>query len=269
MALGLVLLVAAAFLGHRRAGEDRPKRPALHAAVVFSPSVVEVPVPVNQAKRPPHLSRSTIQGSVKIHGTPPRRRRMKAASDPECAKMHPSGVLLDDIVVDAESNVRWAFVYVADGVQDVPQGFLTPLLLDQVGCRFEPHILGVRVNQPINIINNDPLLHTVHASTTVNEGFNFGLLEAGRYETRTFSEPEIMIPIRCDVHPWMRAWIGVLDHPYFCVTSESGAYAIRDLAPGSYLVKVWHELYATASRRIDVHPGVDVRLDLILEKRKD
>jgi hypothetical protein len=125
------------------------------------------------------------------------------------------------------------------------------------------------VNQPINIYNNDPLLHNVHALAFVNKEFNFGLPQAGLFETRRFSRKEVMVRIKCDVHPWMAAWVGVLDHPYFSVTSETGAYGIVNLPPGRFRVTVWHEHYASVDREVDVPSGGDAKLDFFLDARKN
>lgn len=288
--LALALLLVAAFLFHREPRERKPERrtppePALAAEPVMPPPTPVAMAPDPPAARPPRITpvrpppavvpappqpaaHGSIRGTVKILGQPPTRKKVRLDVDPKCVPLHPAGLLRDEIVVDEHNNVRWAFVYVARGVNSTPPGPLIPVLLDQVGCRFDPHVLGVRVNQPINIYNNDKLLHNVHAIPITNKEFNFGLPQAGLYETRTFSRPEIMIKIKCDIHPWMIAWVGVLDHPYFSVTSETGSYGIVNLPPGRYLVKVWHEMYADVDREIDVESGADLRVDFWLDAKK-
>jgi len=289
--LGLALLIALAFFLHRGAREEKPLRPPKPAAVVEPMTPEPLPIaalapetpklPLLPATPRPPAPKATevppvvgepapgfIRGVVKILGEPPKRRLAKLYADPKCADLHPGGILRDDIVVDLGNNVQWAFVYIAKGVKGTPKAPLLPVLLDQVGCRFEPHVLGVRVNQPINIYNNDRLLHTVHAMPYDNKEFNLGLPEWKQFETRTFTRPEIMIRVKCDIHPWMWAWIGVLDHPYFSVTSETGSYGIAQVPPGRYTVRVWHELYASVDREVEIEPGADVRLDFFLDARK-
>jgi hypothetical protein len=283
--LGLAVLLALALLFHRdpRAVKpSRPPRPAATAdpaapdptaiAVANDPPKPQSRVAPNPAEIPPVLAEAiapgTVRGVVSILGVPPRRRKARLEIDPNCAALHTGDLLLDDIVVDPANNVHWAFVYVARGNTTSPPGPLPPVLLDQVGCRFDPHVLGVRVNQPINIWNNDRLLHTVHSLPYQNKEFNRSLPEFRQVETKSFSKPEVMIKIKCDIHPWMAAWVGVLDHPYFSVTSETGNYGIVNLPPGRFLIKVWHELYAAVEREVEIPSGGDVRLDFYLDTRK-
>jgi hypothetical protein len=146
---------------------------------------------------------------------------------------------------------------------------LPPVLLDQAGCRFEPHVLGVQVNQPINIYNNDPVLHNVHATADENKEFNFSQPGLGQFDTKRFSKKEVMVHIGCDIHPWMGAWVGVLDHPYFSVTSETGSYGIVNVPPGRVRVTVWHERYASVDQEVEVPSGGDAKLDFFLDARKN
>jgi hypothetical protein len=206
---------------------------------------------------------------VKILGEPPPRKKVRMLSDPHCVEKHTGDVLSDALVVDPDGGVKWAFVYIAAGINNQPpKEPLAPLLLDQVGCRFEPHVLGIRTGQPLNIYNTDGILHLAHSLATDNREFNFGMTPTEQCRTVTFEQREVMVRIKCDIHPWMAAWIGVLDHPYFSVTSATGGYGIPSLPAGRYMVKVWHEQYATVGREIDIPPGGDITLDFILDARK-
>src|SRR4029079_3107573 len=150
-------------------------------------------------------------------------------------------------------GVKWAFVYIAAGINNQPpKEPLAPLLLDQVGCRFEPHMLGIRPGQPLTIYSTDGILHLAHSIATDNREFNFGMTPTEQCRTVTFEQREVMVRIKCDIHPWMAAWIGVLDHPYFSATSATGRYSIPSLPAGRYMVKVWHEQYATVGREVDI-----------------
>jgi hypothetical protein len=190
-------------------------------------------------------------------------------SDPHCAALQPGPVLLEDVVADDQGRVQGALVYVADGLNLAPPPApKIPVFLDQVGCRFVPHVVGVRVGQPLAVLNSDPLLHSVHGLCDVNREFNVGLPTAGQEHVRTFTRQEIMIRIKCDIHPWMSAWVGVLDHPYYSVTGETGSYGIPKLPPGLYSVKVWHEKYADVSREVDLAANADVVLDFVLDAKK-
>jgi len=289
--LGLLALLGLALLFHRGPREIRPTRPPKRVSVAAAPEpevtppAVAVapeaskpgafrPAPPRPAEIPPivlsePIKPGSVRGTVTILGVLPRRKRIKMDADHKCASFHTGEVLSEDIVADPEGHVRWAFVYVARGnTGTAPREPHPPVLLDQVGCRFEPHVLGLQVDQPLNIYNNDPLLHNVHATTLHSTEFNFGLPKAGLFETKRFTKPEVMVPIVCHIHPWMKAWVGVLDHPYFSVTSDTGAYGIVDLPPGRFVIKVWHELYASVEREVEVPSGGDARLDFYLDARK-
>jgi len=288
----LVLLLGLAFLLHRSPRAEAPRRSPGSEPVVeplppeprppaVAPAAPEpAPTPrtarVAPQARPPEPpppvdlpGTAIVRGRVTVLGPPPPRKRINVSSDPQCVALHAGSVLSDTLVVGQDGGLRWAFVYVAQGINNQPPRTLRPpVLLDQVGCVYEPHVLGVQVGQPLNIYNNDPLLHNVHALPFDNLAFNFGLPTRGLFKTVSFDTPEVMIRIGCDVHPWMRAWVGVLDHPYFAVTNDTGSYGIPALPPGRYTIKVWHEAYATVIREVDVPPGGDIVLDFLLDARK-
>jgi plastocyanin len=126
----------------------------------------------------------------------------------------------------------------------------TPVLLDQQGCRYLPHVFGVQVGQPVRILNSDQTLHNVHAIPKANDEFNFGQMTKGIENTRTFSAPEIMVPFRCDVHGWMNAFAGVVPHPFFAVSKEDGTFEIKGLPAGTYTLEAWHERLGTQTQSV-------------------
>ena len=159
-------------------------------------------------------------------------------------------------------------VYVKSGLKAPPPPISrTPVLLDQIGCVFSPHVLGIRIGQPLQIRNSDPRLHNVRALSFNNVELNVSLIPDTEHLHR-FTKREVMVGVKCDIHPWMSAWVGVLDHPYFAVTGEEGAFAIPDLPAGRYLVEVWHEKYVSVARECDVILGDEVPLDFVLDGRK-
>ena len=143
----------------------------------------------------------------------------------------------------------------------------TPAILDQKGCRYDPHVFGIQVNQELLIRNSDDLLHNVHALPFVNKEFNFGQPTKGMEEKKKFTQPEIMVKFKCDIHLWMGAWAGVLPHPFHSVTDASGKYEIKGLPPGKYTIEVWHEKYKSVAQELEVKEGAQT-LDLTLEARK-
>jgi len=279
--LALALLVALAFLFHRGPKEQKPPRTAPRAVEVAAPESptraaplpvkpVSDPAPAPSAPPPAQRPPGTVRGAVKIRGEIPLRKRIRLDADSKCEAMHAGVVLSDQLVADANGNVQWAFVFVKAGpIGAPPSAPTTPVLLDQIRCVFTPHMVGVRVGQPIRVLSSDDVLHNVHALPFTNKEFNVGLPRGGMEVVRTFDQPEVMLKIKCDVHPWMASWVGVVDHPYFAVTNELGSYVIRDLPPGKFTLEVWHEMYKSVTRSVDVPPGGDVAVDFVLDDRKD
>jgi plastocyanin len=189
-------------------------------------------------------------------------------ADPACASLHAEPPPSEGLVRDAEDRARWVFVRVTAGLEGrtfrAPE---VPVLLAQAGCRYEPHLLGIQVGQPLVIVNQDPLLHNVHALSFANAAFNIGQAMKGMETTKRFTAPEIL-PVRCDVHPWMSAWVGVVDHPYHAVTDAAGAYAIPDLPVGRYRLGAWHEACDEVSKDVEIGAGSGTDLDFVLDVRK-
>jgi plastocyanin len=173
------------------------------------------------------------------------------SSDPLCM---PEGPTLSEVVLVGPGNgLQNVFVYVKDGLGDrtfpAPQ---TPIVLDQKGCKYMPHVFGVQVGQPVQIRNSDPTLHNVHAVPRVNAEFNFGQPAGVPEATKTFDKPEIMVPFRCDVHGWMAAYGGVVPHPFFAVTAQDGSYEIKGLPAGTYTIEAWHERFGVQTQTVTV-----------------
>jgi plastocyanin len=143
------------------------------------------------------------------------------------------------------------FVYVKDGlgnyVYDMPT---EPARIDQKECRYHPHVFGMRVGQPLEIVNSDPTLHNIHAIPKANQEFNNGQPIQGMKMTHTFTAKEVMVPFKCDVHGWMNAYVGVLDHPYFAVSGNDGKFDIKTLPAGTYTIEAWHEKLGTQTQQV-------------------
>ena len=202
--------------------------------------------PVDQA------TAGNISGRVMFAGTAPTPAVIRMEADPNCAK---AGTTATDetVVVGDNGALQNVFVYVKDGLGNlrfpVPSNIV---VLDQKGCHYVPHVLGVQVGQPMEVLNSDPTLHNVHAIPTANREFNTGQPLPGMKHTHTFSTREVMVPFKCDVHPWMRAYIGVLDHPYFAVTRADGTFQLTGLPPGTYAVEAWHERLGTQTQSVTI-----------------
>lgn len=167
----------------------------------------------------------------------------------------------ESTVVNTDGTLKHVVVYVKDGPNVASPGDSVPALLDQKDCRYLPHVLAVRTNQPVDVSSHDPTLHNVHVRASVNRAMNFSqTVNATRRLTFTAEE---FIGIKCDVHPWMSAHVAVFDHPFFAVTGDDGTFQIERLPRGTYTLIAWHEKYGTSEKQINLTGGepVDVRFE--------
>lgn len=196
-----------------------------------------------------------ITGAVAFEGTPPVMKPLALGSDAQCAAQHQGPVLSGDALVH-DGRVENAFVYVKDGlgarVFAVPD---SPVTIDQVGCLYHPRVAGAQTCQPIEFVNDDPTLHNVHGAPGHSAPWNFGMALKGSKRTIRVENPEVMIPVACDVHPWMRAYVGVLPHPYFAVTGADGRFTLKGVPAGDYVVASWHERFGTREARVTLGAG--------------
>ncbi|HVM61111.1 MAG TPA: carboxypeptidase regulatory-like domain-containing protein [Verrucomicrobiae bacterium] len=200
---------------------------------------------------------ATIAGTIAFEGVAPKRHKIATDADPVCAAMHADEPLLsEEVIVNTNGTLRNVFVYVKKGLEgksfDAPK---TPVVIDQKGCQYHPHVFGMMAHQPLIILNSDNTLHNIHAHPVVNQEFNVGEPIQGMKVTRTFAYPEVMVPFKCDVHPWMNAYVGVLGHPFYAVTGSDGTFSLKGLPPGDYLIEAWHEKYGTQDATVSVGAG--------------
>ena len=193
-----------------------------------------------------------VSGRVIFEGAPPVNAPVKIAADPTCMQANPDGLTFETFAVKA-GGLDNVFVYVKDGLGnyyfDTPT---EPVKIDQQGCRYVPHVLGARVGQPIEFANSDETMHNVHAVADVNREFNFGQHIKGQKDTKVFTAREVMVPLKCDVHSWMQAYAGILDHPYFAVTSGGGKFQLKNLPAGTYTVEAWHEKLPAQTQTVTI-----------------
>ncbi|MBI4546051.1 MAG: carboxypeptidase regulatory-like domain-containing protein [Gemmatimonadetes bacterium] len=195
-----------------------------------------------------------ITGKVNFQGTAPQAKRIDMSEEPTCADKHAQGAFTEEVVANPNGTLRHVFVYVKQGLPD--QAFPVPaegVTIDQNGCLYQPHVLGLQANQNLIIKNSDGLLHNINAKPTENRGFNISQ-PTTMESKRSFRTPEVMIPVECDVHGWMKAYIGVLSHPYFAVSGGDGSFTIKNLPPGDYVLEAWHERYGTQTMNVTVGP---------------
>lgn len=198
----------------------------------------------------------SISGTVTFEGEAPAPEPIDMEAEPECREMYESPPMTQEVVVNEDGTLSNVFIHVVEGPHSELE-FPTPseaVTLDQEGCRYIPHVLGVQTNQTLEILNSDGLLHNINAQPTNNRGFNISQ-PVEMSSSRTFAAPEVMIPLRCDVHGWMSAYLGVMDHPYFSVSDGSGSFTIDRLPAGDYVVEAWHERYGTMTTEVTVAAG--------------
>jgi plastocyanin len=194
-----------------------------------------------------------VKGTVTLDGLAPKNASIKmAGADPICIRENKTPQFQETFTVGSDGkSLANVFVYVKDGlgnyVYDTPTD---PVTIDQKECRYHPHVFGMRVGQPLVILNSDPTLHNIHALPKGNAEFNTGQPIQGMKTTHTFDKPEVMVPFKCDVHGWMNAYVGVLDHPYFAVTDKDGKFDLKTLPPGSYTIEAWHEKLGTMQEKV-------------------
>lgn len=206
-----------------------------------------------------------VTGTVRLTGTPPEARMVRMDGDKRCASLVPGATrATESYVVGPNSTLANVFVYVKKGLEGrsfpIPDA---PVVLDQQRCWYEPRVVGVRVGQPFQVLNSDPLLHNVRADSAVNEPFNQGQPVQGVRYSHTFSAAEVMVPMKCDVHAWMRAWVGVVNHPYFAVTGADGTFSLPNLPAGTYEIEGWHEAAGTVTGTATVSAQGTATVDLM------
>ncbi len=220
-----------------------------------SGSDAAMPAPVAMTTVDPATA-GTITGRVMFDGEVPPADAIQMAADPNCARMHDSAVMTEFVVTDAEGNLQNTFLYIKEGLEDMRFPTPTePVVLNQEGCIYLPHVFGIQVGQPLNILNSDQTLHNIHATPSANQEFNIGQPVQGMSTTRTFDSVEVMVPFKCDVHRWMNSYVGVLDHPYFAVSGPDGSFTIGNVPPGTYLLGAWHERYGEMDVEVTVPPS--------------
>jgi plastocyanin len=198
-------------------------------------------------------SAATITGKVSFSGEKPPSKPISMDAVPACASQHKGPIPAEDTVVNANGTLKNVFVYVKAGlpVRQWPAP-KAPVALDQKGCIYSPRVLGIMIGQDLEITNNDPSMHNVHPLPKNNKEWNTSQAPKGEKLIKQFDKEEIMVRFKCNVHPWMVAWVGVVSHPFFGVTGEDGTFKLEGLPPGEYTLEAWHEKLGTQEIKVTV-----------------
>ena len=200
------------------------------------------------------VAASSITGTVSFDGKAPNLKPLAMDADPACAKKHAKPVPSEMLVLGSGNTMGNILVWVSKGL---PAGKTwpapkTPVVLDQDGCQYKPHVMGIMVGQAYRILNSDGILHNVHALPKINRGFNRPMPATVKESSATFDKAEPVFQIKCDVHPWMSAYVGVFTHPFFSATGTDGKFSITGLDAGTYEITAWHERLGTQTASVTV-----------------
>ncbi len=203
----------------------------------------------------------TIKGHVRLTGKLPGNPFIRMGMDPMCSKMNAGKRILQEYVVaTVDGSLANVFVRLQGNVPQTPVS-TQPVVIDQRGCVYTPRVVGVRVGQTLQIKNSDPLLHNVHGLSGKDNSFNVGQPTAGlMYQWKAKNE-EVMLHLKCDIHNWMNAFIGVVTNPYFAVSDTMGTFQIDKVPPGTYTLQAWHERFGTTMKTVTVKAGAATTVD--------
>jgi plastocyanin len=199
---------------------------------------------------------AAVSGKAIFKGAKPALRPLTMDATPACAKQHAKPVLSEEVVATADGSLANVFIYVKAGLPaktwPVPQ---KPTTVTQAGCIYQPHVIGVMAGQNVEFLNNDPTGHNVHPLPKVNNEWNQSQPPKGDPIIRTFAKPEIGLMVKCNLHPWMRVYVNVVEHPFYAVTGPDGSFSIKNLPAGDYTLAAWHERFGTQEFKVKVAAG--------------
>jgi len=246
----LFLVSAAALLG---ACSRTPKTESKAAAEPAKPAYYRVDV----------ATAGKIAGTVRLTGKRPPARSIDMDQDPACVSLHKGRHVADEAVeASAKGQLANAFVYLKDGLEGKAfEPPAEPVTIDQKGCWFRPRVIGIQTGQVLKVTNSDPVTHNIHPLAKTNREWNHSQGPEDPAITRRFVRPEVMIRVKCNIHGWMRAWVGVLDHPYFAVTGADGTFEIGNVPPGKYTLAAWQEELGTQEQSVTIAPSGRMEVD--------
>jgi plastocyanin len=206
-----------------------------------------------------------LSGIVKLGGAQPVATRIDMAADPACLKVHPTPVISEEVVTEANGALKNAIVYISDGLGNRTfEPPTLPVIFEQKGCSYHPHILGVRAGQTFRVTNSDPTTHNIHPAPQNNREWNKSQPPGSSPIDETFAHDEI-IPVKCNIHPWMRGYIAVFKHPFFAVTDKNGSFELKNVPPGEYTIQAWHEKYGVLTQKVNLAPNQSQEVEFVFK----
>lgn len=242
----------------------------LSALLVLAFAAWGLEVRSDDAAKPfdPATGTAEIKGTVKFTGEAPKRKPVDMGAEAGCAAKHPEPQLSESVIVNGNGSLKNVFVYVKQGLEGYAfKPPADPVVLNQNGCMYVPHVAGVMVGQPFRILNQDDWAHNVHGMPKQNSDFNFGQPKAGVTNDVTFTTPEILVRVKCDIHGWMSAFVGVVSHPYFAVTGDDGSFSLKGLPPGDYVIEAVHEKLGKVTQNVKVGDKESKAVDFTIEAK--
>ena len=197
----------------------------------------------------------SVTGKITYDDAVPKLRPVRMDADPACASKHSGPVASDLLVLGDGNGLANVFVQIKNAPAGDHSAPSDSVVIDQKGCMYIPHVAGVMVGQDLKFRNSDGILHNVHGLPDANREFNIGMPPTLKEKNTSFSKPEPVFPVKCDVHPWMKSYVAVMTHPFFAVSDGNGGFTIDGLADGTYEVVAWHEKLGTQTGSATVSGG--------------
>ncbi len=204
---------------------------------------------------------ASLRGNVKLDGPAPEQTSLTMKSDAKCAEANPDGRTDERAIVGENGALANAFVYVSQGATAKGKPATEPVVLANDGCMFSPHVVGVRVGQPLHLRNADKTEHKLQSLSKQNRRLTATLAVDGKPVEKKLEAEEVMIRLKCNAHLWESAYVGVLPHGFFAISGTDGTYSIDGLEPGSYTLTAWHETFGAAQQKVTIEAEVDARAD--------
>ena len=208
----------------------------------------------------------SVTGTVKLDGTAPKMKIINMAAEPNCAKVHTTPAMTQDVVVGDGNSLQNVIVYLKGDFS--AYSFPAPTAaatIDQKGCQYDPHVLALQTGQPLSVVNSDQTTHNIHPVPKNNREWNESQPPGSAPIMQSFARAEVAVPVKCNVHPWMKSYIGVLDNPYFQVTGKDGSFSIKNVPPGTYTLVAWHELYGPTEQMVTVTASQEQKVNVTVK----